>query len=180
MRVLHAALPWIVGLSACSPVLSTYGTYHGVSKNQNGTPLTRPWPHTGVDIRGELGDAVIASADGVVAAVPFSKLAGKAVIIRQRVPLDGRARWTKYIHLEHTFVERGDVVRRGDKIGTIGLFPYSGRVEHVHWMLCTNKDCSGPEPLDGTEDPLPHTRGCFSAKKFYNPDKFLLTYPVRC
>lgn len=176
---------WIIfslwtSLVSCSPVLSSYGSRHAIGRNNDGTLQARSKPHRGVDIRGGKGDAVIAAADGVVITIGSSELAGISVTIKQIVPLNGQPRWTRYLHLSHVSVSFGDIVSRGEKLGTIGLFPFSGGVEHVHWMLCTNETCSGHGALGGTEDPIIHTVGCFSKSTEYQPDEFLLTYPVRC
>ena len=84
------------------------------------------------------------------------------------------------MHLASATVSVGETVRRGEVIGTVGLFPYSGDVVHVHWMLCAQRSCSGYGSEGGTADPLKLTEGCFEPDEGYPDDKLVLTYPVEC
>lgn len=166
---------------ACSRsmVLSDYGTRLGISRADDGSAVARRRPHDGVDIRANRrGDPAIASAPGVVLRVGYSQEAGYSVLITHR----HFGRWTMYSHLETVTVEPFQSVSRGQPIGTVGLFPYSGGVIHVHWKLCTRFGCHGDDsdPLAGTEDPLSISMGCYEPSRSYPTDQLMLTYPVRC
>jgi murein DD-endopeptidase MepM/ murein hydrolase activator NlpD len=99
--------------------------------------------HMGSDWNGvggentDLGDPVHASGEGVVI---FSGYAGEGwgdcIILAHRLPGKMRDRQieTFYGHLHERLVEVGDVVRRGQKIGTIGTA--NGRyLAHLHFEV---------------------------------------------
>jgi murein DD-endopeptidase MepM/ murein hydrolase activator NlpD len=82
---------------------------------------------------------------------------------------------TIHCHLSAIGVARGQEVRRGDRIGTIGTTGMRAwpAYEHVHWELQMGR--WGPY-----EDPVPRTIGCFARKRSYPTDHLILTYPVPC
>jgi murein DD-endopeptidase MepM/ murein hydrolase activator NlpD len=164
-------------LSACASgakVISTFGDHY------DGEGKLRPrGPHVGVDVWGNPGDPVLASADGRVLvvgdeAIPNS--CGKYVVIgHDSDPQNPYA--TRYCHLSEQTVARGASVRRGDVIGRIGTTGWSKPqiattgFEHVHWELMIGY---------GKVDPLTLTVGCFNTTQTYPTDRLVLTYPVRC
>jgi murein DD-endopeptidase MepM/ murein hydrolase activator NlpD len=155
---------------------------HGVNTNHDGSPKLRLEPHDGVDIAlSNVGDVVIASADGIVDSV--AELAGygtRVVIHHNRLPAEvGPAYLTVYVHLRSSSVRQGDHIKRGDEVGRVGLFLHSGGVVHVHWMLCHGR-CEQKADKPNTRDPLSRSAGCFRRGKAYPPDRLVLTYPVRC
>ncbi len=158
-------------------MLSEYGTRIAVSRNADGSARARRRLHSGVDIRAHsIGDPVIASADGFVVRVKFDEVVGGSITVAH----EPHGQWTRYLHLKQGGLEPGQRVHRGDVIGEVGLFPYSGGVIHVHWMLCTNSSCSGPGDLGGTSDPMKLNAGCFNREKEYQGSHLVLTYPVPC
>jgi len=158
-------------------ILSKYGSKSGVSRTRSGFAIPRWRPHRGVDIKAYyVGDKVIASHGGTVAHVKFSKKAGWRITIHH----EPSGMYTRYVHLQSPIVKQGDDVRRGQKIGEVGLFPYSAKVVHVHWMLCTNARCFGAGALGGTKDPLKRSIGCFAKKRQYPHRELALTLPVPC
>lgn len=86
--------------------------------------------HDGIDIKGEIGTAIHAPADGVVAFSGWRKGYGKMVEITHR----GSNLYTRYGHLSRMSVKEGDIVKRGDKIAELGN---SGRSTgpHVHYEV---------------------------------------------
>ena len=89
--------------------------------------------HTGLDFIAMSGTPVYASADGVVTCGgTFHKTLGKVVEIEHR-----GGYLTRYAHLETVLVRRGQKVRRGDRIGTVGM---SGRAyaPHLHYEVWKN------------------------------------------
>jgi murein DD-endopeptidase MepM/ murein hydrolase activator NlpD len=153
-------------------VLSTYGS--GTGANQ--TP--RPIPHAGVDFGGQLGDPVLAAADGTVSLlIDYRYGCGIGVVISH--PRFNR--WTAYCHMKKGLVRVGQEVSRGQTIGLIGSSGKSGSVPHVHFELCTTA-CSSHRDGDlaGTEDPLSVVDGCFDLGRSYPTDRMVLTFPVRC
>jgi len=134
--------------------------------------------HRGVDLGAELGAPVMAAADGVVSRVETSVKSGITLTIKHaRAPARLVRRpgfvWTSYTLLASAVVHPGEQVRRGQVLGTIGVFPASRRVPQLHWRLCNDRACSM------TEDPLPVTVGCFDVAKRY-PLRLVLTFPVGC
>lgn len=96
--------------------------------------------HDGVDFFVMTGTPVYAAADGVVGSGSgASKVMGKLVEIEH-----AGAYVTRYAHLETVLVTKGQKVRRGQKIGTVGI---SGRsyAPHLHYEV--RKDGKVLDPL---------------------------------
>jgi murein DD-endopeptidase MepM/ murein hydrolase activator NlpD len=166
---------WLVACSGEPPILSGYGSVLGAS----GKGFRRQ-PHDGVDIGADVGSVVFASADGIVVGAGGTDLFGQGVILEHDARIatkdSGGTRWTLYGHLQRTFVSRGQRVRRGDRLGEVGIFAASDGVPHVHWELCRDRPCS----RETNEDPLRITVGCYRPGVKYPEDRLVLTYPVRC
>ncbi len=116
------------------PIGSTHG---GLTYNAQpfGVRDVSPHPHLGDDLNGcygyntDLGDPVRAVASGLVIGAGYAGHGwGNVVaVLHAMPPKDGReersARWyiqSFYGHLEDVLVKTGDVVLRGQQIGTIG------------------------------------------------------------
>jgi murein DD-endopeptidase MepM/ murein hydrolase activator NlpD len=90
--------------------------------------------HSGVDLAAGAGAPVVAPADGVVVLAPpprFS-LEGNLVIVDHGMGLT-----SAFLHLAAASVRPGQIVRRGERIGTVGA---TGRATgpHLHWSLVWN------------------------------------------
>jgi murein DD-endopeptidase MepM/ murein hydrolase activator NlpD len=85
--------------------------------------------HAGVDISSQYGDAVRATADGVVTAVETRAGYGRLVVVDHGF---GISTW--YGHLSGFNTRPGERVKRGDVVGYVGV---SGRVTgpHVHYEV---------------------------------------------
>ena len=97
----------------------------GVYGNQrilNGKPR---WPHYGIDFAGDLGTPIKAMADGIVTLAEKDLYFTGATLIFDH----GHGISTLYMHLDKIFVEKGDIVKQGDIIGTVGS---SGRSTGPH------------------------------------------------
>ncbi len=71
--------------------------------------------HTGIDLPGAVGTAVMAAADGVVARVE------SGVAYRYRVTIEHPVGYTtRYAHLGRVDVAQGDQVKKGQVIGAVG------------------------------------------------------------
>ncbi|HUQ07960.1 MAG TPA: M23 family metallopeptidase [Kofleriaceae bacterium] len=77
-------------------------------------------PHTGIDFKAELGDPILAAADGDVAESTYFEDAGNVIVIGHRRSPEGYAYFTAYLHLDKREVRIGESVRRGDQIGRAG------------------------------------------------------------
>jgi murein DD-endopeptidase MepM/ murein hydrolase activator NlpD len=88
--------------------------------------------HTGVDISSQYGDSVRASGDGVVIEAGDRAGYGRLVVIDH-----GYGVTTYYGHLSTFNVLVGEQIRRGDRIGNVGV---SGRSTgpHVHYEVRIN------------------------------------------
>jgi murein DD-endopeptidase MepM/ murein hydrolase activator NlpD len=109
--------------------------------------------HPGMDIDGERGDQVMASANGTVVKAGYTGGYGNMVEIDH-----GNGIHTRYGHMSKLEVDAGDVVTRGELIGEIGS---TGRSTgpHLHFELRYNdkpinpRHFLKPEPADLTNIP---------------------------
>ena len=107
------------------PVTGRISGVYGSQRVLNGKPRS---PHNGVDIAAPTGAAVLATADGKVALVHEDMFfSGKTVMIDH-----GHGLSSVYIHMSQIAVSNGQQVRKGDKIGEVGM---TGRATgpHLHW-----------------------------------------------
>jgi murein DD-endopeptidase MepM/ murein hydrolase activator NlpD len=174
----------------CTPkVISEFGA----STDPTGA-VRASGPHNGIDL-GKFGDDVLAMASGTVSSAKHSEWGNTVRILHGR-DKDGLDMYTTYGHLQEMVVQKGDEVRRGQKIGTVG---HSGKAAgpfpHVHVMVLKYKDdrnlgAANLNPhrfwLDG------HGRvTCFDSQNELHTDPsryqgddrvngIRLTYPLRC
>jgi hypothetical protein len=113
----------------------------------NGSPAM----HTGLDLRGETGDPVRATADGRVTAAGWSGGYGRSVDVDH-----GNGLATRYGHLSSIEVHVGQSVKRGQIIGRVGS---TGRSTgpHLHYETRLHGEAVDPqkflragERLDGS------------------------------
>src|SRR6266568_502475 len=113
--------------------------------------LGTPAMHTGLDLHGETGDPVRATADGTVVAAGWSGGYGRVVDIDHRNGLS-----TRYAHLSSIDVRVGQSIKSGQIVGKIGS---SGRSTgpHLHYETRLKGEPVDPqkflraaERLDGT------------------------------
>jgi murein DD-endopeptidase MepM/ murein hydrolase activator NlpD len=97
--------------------------------------------HTGLDISGERGQPVFATAGGVVEFTGWHGDYGNMVTINHSFGMV-----TRYAHLSTMLVRTGDRVERGQTIGQIGA---TGRVTgpHLHYELLVYGKLADPLPL---------------------------------
>ena len=88
--------------------------------------------HKGIDIATNLGNPVVATADGVVVQRKIEKIGGRTIIISHRGGYT-----TVYCHLNKFLVKPGQRVKRGDVIGEVGK---TGKAlgPHVHYEVRVN------------------------------------------
>jgi murein DD-endopeptidase MepM/ murein hydrolase activator NlpD len=86
--------------------------------------------HLGVDYRGRLGECIRAAAPGTVV------VAGREGGYGRYVRIDhGHGLQTAYAHLGRIGVRRGERVRSGQVIGTVGMTGVSSRPPHLHFEV---------------------------------------------
>ena len=88
--------------------------------------------HTGVDMRGGSGQKILATAEGLVTKAFFNGSYGQYIEIDH-----GNGYTTKFAHMKKLLVKRGERIKRGQAIGTVGS---SGRSTgpHLHYEVCLN------------------------------------------
>jgi len=74
--------------------------------------------HSGVDLKGAIGDPVTVVADGEVFEADFDATYGNYIKVKHEI--DGEVTYSKYGHLSKIDVKVGDFVNIGDKIGEVG------------------------------------------------------------
>lgn len=97
--------------------------------------------HSGLDIAGERGQPVYATAAGKVTHVGYQGAYGKLIVIDHGFGLE-----TRYGHLSDFGVQSGDHVKRGDIIGKVGA---TGRATgyHLHYEVLANGKLLNPLQL---------------------------------
>jgi murein DD-endopeptidase MepM/ murein hydrolase activator NlpD len=85
--------------------------------------------HTGVDIAAPGGAPIWAPADGVVSFEGWTPYGGIAICTTHEHGLESCA-----YHAAATFVDVGDRVRRGERIGEVGMSGLAAG-PHVHWQV---------------------------------------------
>lgn len=96
--------------------------------------------HRGIDIAAPTGAAIRAAGDGRVVFVGTQGGYGLTVEIDH-----GRGQRTRYAHQSRTVVERGDRVRRGQRIGDVGSTGASTG-PHLHFELEITGEARDPLP----------------------------------
>ena len=82
-------------------------------------PITKEkMKHSGVDLRGKIGDAVTVVEDGEVIEADFDATYGNYIKVKHEK--NGEITYSKYGHLSKIDVKIGDIVKSGDKIGEVG------------------------------------------------------------
>lgn len=82
-------------------------------------PITKEkMKHSGVDLKGEVGEPVTVTEDGEIVETDFDVIYGNYIKVKHE--LNGEISYSKYGHLSKIDVVVGDRVKRGDKIGEVG------------------------------------------------------------
>lgn len=94
--------------------------------------------HPGIDFRGNTGDDIKATADGVVKKATRNKVLGRYIILSH-----GNGYETIFAHMHKLLVKKGDKVTRGQVIGLIGN---TGRStgSHLHYGVRYNDKSIDP------------------------------------
>ena len=120
-------------LIACTPSIQPTSGWISSSFGYRESPFTNGREfHKGLDIAGREGTEIFATADGVVTFCGQKGSFGKTVMIDH-----GYGMVTKYAHTKKIMVNRGEYVKRGDVVATMGN---SGRSTgpHLHYEVLLN------------------------------------------
>lgn len=105
--------------------------------------------HSGLDIAGPTGTRISAAAAGKVVLADGLHLGGNTVTIDHGLNL-----FTSYLHLHRISVKAGDMISRGQQVGTMGSTGFSTG-PHLHWTVSIGGLPVDPFPLMEDEPPKP-------------------------
>jgi len=111
------------------PVKGRKSSPFGLTRIMNNIPQN---PHSGLDIAAPKDTPVQAAKDGVIINIGDFFYSGNIVFVDH-----GQGFITSYCHLDSVKVSKGQSVRQGDILGTIGS---TGRATgpHLHWSVSLN------------------------------------------
>jgi len=115
-------------------VSSEYGAIRIINENP-------PRKHSGIDIAVEEGTPIVAPNRGIVRLAEFLLSGGNTVIMDHGLDLS-----STYMHLHTLAVEEGQLVERGELIGTVGMTGYATG-PHLHWEVNIGQTPVNPEQL---------------------------------
>ena len=129
-------------LQPCFARISTeFGLYRYTNDNPN------PGRHTGIDIAAEENTPVQASNAGRVVRAESIIYTGNTIVIEH-----GGGLKTYYYHMNALNVKEGDMVERGQIIGTVGSTGYSTGA-HLHFEVKIGRNSLSPwELFDGSSE----------------------------
>ena len=122
-KKIRRPVPLCFSVPAKGRISSVYGSQRII----NGIPGGQ---HNALDIAAKTGTVIRAPADGIVTlAHDDMLLTGKTVLVAH-----GNDLTTSYIHMSKILVKEGQKLKKGDKIGLIGM---TGRANgpHLHWTV---------------------------------------------
>ena len=141
--------------------------------------------HEGIDIISTRGTPVIAAASGVVIRSFYRPLFGNRIVIDHGKDTNGMFIMSRYAHLDSRLLHTGDLVVRGQQIGTLGSTGLlAGGFPHLHFeiRLGLKPGISKSEPhnphkfwIKGTGEVT-----CFDINSQWSDTSFGTTYPVPC
>jgi len=115
-------------------ITSTYGAIRVINNNP-------PRRHSGIDIGAPEGTPIVAANRGIVRLAEHLLAGGKTVIIDHGINLS-----TTYMHMSSIAVNEGQMVERGELIGTVGMTGYATG-PHLHWEANIGHAPVNPEQL---------------------------------
>lgn len=140
-RLTKAALatPWrpsaIPPLPLIQPIQGRISSTFGLRRFFNGQARS---PHRGIDIAAPKGTPIASAADGIVVELGNFFYSGNTLFIDH-----GQGVVTMYGHMNTIVVNKGQMVSKGQTIGTVGM---TGRATgpHLHWAVSLNNTLINP------------------------------------
>lgn len=122
-----------IGLPHVGRITSNFGVRGNPMKKGKGSEF-----HPGLDIAGNIGDPIHATANGVITYASVKGGYGNCIMIKHHFGYE-----TLYGHLSKILVKKGQTVNAGDVIGKLGS---TGRSTgpHVHYEIIYNKEKENP------------------------------------
>lgn len=119
-----------------APLRGPISSLFGLQRVYNKQPRD---PHSGLDIAAKTGEPIYAANKGIVVETGDYFYTGNTVIINH-----GMGVFSLYAHLNKILVKNGERIKRGQKLGLVGM---TGRVTgpHLHWTMIVNQ--TQVEPL---------------------------------
>jgi murein DD-endopeptidase MepM/ murein hydrolase activator NlpD len=127
--------------SATPSIWPTRGGLTGFFGGRSDPFTGEPAYHQGIDISTEKGQAVYATADGVVETASYSGDYGNLVVVNHAFGLS-----TRFGHLSAFGVKPGQTVKRGDIVGYVGSTGRSTGA-HLHYEILVNGRLINPLQL---------------------------------
>ena len=154
-------------------------------------PVRLKSPHPGLDISGRIGDSVLAAADGEVVDVGSNYNGGKIIQVWHGTDKDGKHVLSGYVHLNKQLVKVGQIVKRGEQIGELGMTGHNPVNPHLHFDLTVREEKYKPGMRTDPKKYFPQVNGgengavkylivCFDPSAKYNFPDITFTYPVKC
>lgn len=94
--------------------------------------------HSGLDLAASYGDAVLAAYEGTVVASSYDSSMGNYIMINH-----GDGLYTVYMHLQSSYVSKGQDVSAGEQIGAVGSTG-SSTGPHLHFSVRLNGSYVSP------------------------------------
>lgn len=130
-----------------TPAKGVLTTGFGYSRYVNDKLTNR---HSGLDIAAPIGTPIYASNNGIVVYSDYLNVTGHTIIIDH-----GGNIFTGYAHMNKRIVKKGDKVKKGESIGTVGNSGFSTG-PHLHFTLSIGTTFVNPALLMDVE--LSNTR----------------------
>jgi hypothetical protein len=96
------------------------------------------YKHEGLDMNNFYDDSVYSVYDGVIYDKSYSEAGGWSLSMKFKyIDAEGNKKWyyTKYLHLEKIFVKKGDIVKKGQLVASMGNTGYFSLGKHLHFEL---------------------------------------------